>query len=42
MASDVEVNMGILSLIWAQEKRQLALLSVTLAFGAVLYLTILQ
>src|SRR5688572_5683373 len=37
-----EANMGMLSLIWAQEKRQLVLLSVTLAFAAVLYLTILQ
>lgn len=34
--------MAKLSLIWAQEKQQLALLMVTLLFGTVLYLTVLQ
>ena len=35
-------NMAKLSLIWAQEKQQLAFVVVALLVGTVLYLTILQ
>ena len=34
--------MARLSLVWAQEKQRIALLSVALLFGIVLYLTVLH